>query len=1501
MEDNKVNAFLGFILTLCVMVMLPAYGTTTYPNPVLYGSTGVPHKTAAIEIRSSTKGLLLPRMSTVQRLSIVTPPAGLCVYDTGFNSMYIFDGITWIASSASSLSVAGPISGLSTNKAIVRWDGATGNKIQDSGVLINDTNDISNVNKITVITDATIANLKLTGNTLGATNVDGSVILSPNGTGIISSNTTKAFMVPKGTQLERPLVPSNGLLRYNTTSNIFEGFIAGSWEPLGKEGGIPIYAVGVDTKTNHVVYDGATNKIYRATADFMTVDFATELAANKWVELSKDGRQVLKWVAGLSITPEDIVYEDASNKIYKSTNTFTTANFATELSAGDWVELSKAGKQFLKWVGGLSIEPEDVVYDDTTKKIYTSTASFVTSDFPTELAALKWVELSPLEKGKGILKYEAGLVIVPEMVVYDEVSKKVYVATDYLTTVDLAVEIIAGKWLELSPNEKDIQKWVVGLNAVTGMVVYDDTSKKIYVADGTFITTDFAVELAANNWIELSTGLAQIASATDNAITRWDGTTGKFVQNSTVLIDDLANITQVNNLEAAGKITIDNLSLENNEISASDTNGNINLKPNGTGGVVADASSFLKLPSGAIVNRPLIPSDGMIRFNTETGTFEGYKAGTWGKLGGGVSKYAVGMSLVTDDVVYEDVSKKIYQATASFTTVDFATELLAGQFVELSAGLEPIVLSTDEGILRWDGTTGKLVQDSSVTINDLHEVAGATKLTVDNIVVDGADVTTDQAALNLKADTNVTGTVTVQNNKLKVGSGGGATAQIALSNSTDTFSTILKSADVTANKLFTLPAVDGTNRQSLQTDGAGVLSFGDLAGTVVEWAPGRAYLLNDLVYDRSNKQLYRCITPHTSGASLLANVANWQLIRGGETSGEWKNFVYNPSGFYDTEGWVEVSATIMTNTTYKIEGIGSFALLPNNVDAAAFTTISAVDADLTGTCEASVSAQTISSKWNLELRDATTDAVLSNVDIGVSSGFQSYYLVYPCGPIRVRITADTGVNPNDPIYFGKVYWGKAKHITNVSQAQFWGSVRWIGTRYGNDNCNFDTALTNANQFYFTTPDVDCDDQLRDIKGTYNITSGAIGNSDGQLPQIKFSSIPGPGVLKCEAKGYLQVQAGSAVHAEYRFTDGTNFTSANTFWANSASVAMPSLIGEFNYTSPQSNITIQLQASSSLAGATEYLRVRNTYKDELEISCYFFPSSSQTAFTNDQSSWFVDANIGGANPSFGVNASYVELTNASLDLVNNTAKGSASDVKIACASGTASTGLTCSSNESVGICFTNPFAGVYECIATGATTNSNSENEILQLVETSDLSSVIIQEGGGKKSLSNVNASGVSGGFSLQGIFNFPDVKKRCVRLEYESSVAGGILQMDRSGTYGQRDLHISCRPFLQNVNPVLMSMIGVNQAWQDLSASRVANTVYTNTTQAPISVNVRFQSAGAGYTPYFQVNGVNVQCSGSSNNDGGYGICSVIVPKGHTYQFIPSGASISGNGWQELR
>src|SRR6478752_8016012 len=57
--------------------------------------TTSPNNSAALDIRSTTKGLLIPSMTTSQRFAIPTPPNGLMVYDTDKNEYYHYDGSGW--------------------------------------------------------------------------------------------------------------------------------------------------------------------------------------------------------------------------------------------------------------------------------------------------------------------------------------------------------------------------------------------------------------------------------------------------------------------------------------------------------------------------------------------------------------------------------------------------------------------------------------------------------------------------------------------------------------------------------------------------------------------------------------------------------------------------------------------------------------------------------------------------------------------------------------------------------------------------------------------------------------------------------------------------------------------------------------------------------------------------------------------------------------------------------------------------------------------------------------------------------------------------------------------------------------------------------------------------------------------------------------------------------------------------------------------------------------
>ena len=61
-----------------------------------------PNSSAMLDVKSTTKGMLVPRMTELQRTGISSPATGLMVYQTdGSYGFYYYDGTNWIAIKAS--------------------------------------------------------------------------------------------------------------------------------------------------------------------------------------------------------------------------------------------------------------------------------------------------------------------------------------------------------------------------------------------------------------------------------------------------------------------------------------------------------------------------------------------------------------------------------------------------------------------------------------------------------------------------------------------------------------------------------------------------------------------------------------------------------------------------------------------------------------------------------------------------------------------------------------------------------------------------------------------------------------------------------------------------------------------------------------------------------------------------------------------------------------------------------------------------------------------------------------------------------------------------------------------------------------------------------------------------------------------------------------------------------------------------------------------------------
>ncbi len=108
---------------LLILLLFTVSCATISAQSMLFNSNGgSPHPSAMVEIESTTKGFLMPRMSATNRLAIPSPAAGLMVFQTdGFQAFYYFNGTDWDTINASSgIGISSVSSTANSNVSIIR-------------------------------------------------------------------------------------------------------------------------------------------------------------------------------------------------------------------------------------------------------------------------------------------------------------------------------------------------------------------------------------------------------------------------------------------------------------------------------------------------------------------------------------------------------------------------------------------------------------------------------------------------------------------------------------------------------------------------------------------------------------------------------------------------------------------------------------------------------------------------------------------------------------------------------------------------------------------------------------------------------------------------------------------------------------------------------------------------------------------------------------------------------------------------------------------------------------------------------------------------------------------------------------------------------------------------------------------------------------------------------------------------------------------------------------
>ena len=187
----------SFILLLTVIFSY----TIMHAQNVGIGTTN-PNNSAALDIRSTTKGLLIPSMTTLQRNAIASPPNGLMVYDTDKNEYYHYNSVNWrpilngdywtrTITTRDRISNTTDSVGIGTSLASERLD-VNGNIRSRNNILVD--NDILVDHDVSATGNIIGGNLVTTGNILGSgvATLSGDITTSSD---LIVNNTTATLQL----------------------------------------------------------------------------------------------------------------------------------------------------------------------------------------------------------------------------------------------------------------------------------------------------------------------------------------------------------------------------------------------------------------------------------------------------------------------------------------------------------------------------------------------------------------------------------------------------------------------------------------------------------------------------------------------------------------------------------------------------------------------------------------------------------------------------------------------------------------------------------------------------------------------------------------------------------------------------------------------------------------------------------------------------------------------------------------------------------------------------------------------------------------------------------------------------------------------------------------------------------------------------------------------------------------------------------------------------------
>jgi len=422
----------------------------------------------------------------------------------------------------------------------------------------------------------------------------------------ITINAPGALKLPSGTTLQRPTVPLSGQLRFNITDNIFEGYDGTAWGSLGgvKDGDQDTYisaesTPGDDNDELRFFTAGTERMIIGNTGDFGFGDNLTEFTI--------EGATGDTVIAGKLRVDGDVTVNGTTTTVNSTTVTIDDPIFTL---GGDTAPTLDDNKD-----RGIEFN-----YFDTTAK-----AGFFGYDDSAHAFTFIPDAINTNEAFSGT----AGDAIFGNMglgsATINSIRLGVTAANEIDTTAGNLVLDSTGGTVEIDDDATiSGTLGVTGKTTLASAIVSDLTDNRIVIAG-----TDGALEDDAN--FKFNGTIFQVGTAFDVTTATGAVNTGALDAGETILtsatISDLTDNRVVlagtdGAIEDSANLTFDGTLL--NLTGNFDVSGNVTISS--TGAIV--------LPVGTVAQRPTPNAQGMMRYNSDDTTFEGYDGTAWGSLGG---------------------------------------------------------------------------------------------------------------------------------------------------------------------------------------------------------------------------------------------------------------------------------------------------------------------------------------------------------------------------------------------------------------------------------------------------------------------------------------------------------------------------------------------------------------------------------------------------------------------------------------------------------------------------------------------------------------------------------------------------------------------------------------------------------------------------------------------------------------------------------------------------